>query len=671
MKFKAFWIFFLIVASGLLSSCGSSLPDPDTPCSERSVLFCEDFEGINPQIETSQLVDSTAFDQWWVTSDDDREYLYQDFPQAGRTRNNLIVLASGQYQNGSTSFLYTREIDLSSAARASLSYNLIYRTERNWDGLTVFAVRGGASGAGDPENWILVAPASGYPGRVLMNGVLVPGYSGISPGWIHQEIDLTPLVGSSYILGFYFTADLYENGWGAALDDIILEADRGSIASDTAGLIDLPLDSILLPEDPLISLDLPRANALGQTPCLSGKQEILAESQRAVIKAVSQSEDFYLILHPESGSLCWVKQEDIWIDGETVDLPRLTEKEVVSYAPIMPYRQSPALIDAACRSGIEADLPLRIDAALVEEGEITRLLFMPVLAGDVLPEVFEPRVGKSDEMPDAEAAPCPGGLYWLQQGGASYPCQPDRIQAGRVICQDLALDQGQLSGLELCWRGWDQSQACPPGFYLDPDSEGCVPDDGSSACEPACGDGFLFDPGSGSCLVDRSSAAVTEDPNSCPPGYLFNPAARTCVGSEYSLETNCPLGTYYSPDLGSCLALEEPESCPEGYSMAIGPGYCLPENSQAPILCQNVEVSLPTLEVTVKKASRCLKEPGNPNEIVSSLNPFDKADILGLGADGETLVIINPAYQIPCWAPLDNFYLEKIDLEILAVIPSN
>jgi hypothetical protein len=74
------------------------------------------------------------------------------------------------------------------------------------------------------------------------------------------------------------------------------------------------------------------------------------------------------------------------------------------------------------------------------------------------------------------------------------------------------------------------------------------------------------------------------------------------------------------------------------------------------------------MEVTVKKAARCLKGPDTQNDIVSSLNPFDKADILGVGADGNTLVIVNPTYDIPCWAPLEFFYLDTIDLGILPLI---
>ncbi len=49
--------------------------------------------------------------------------------------------------------------------------------------------------------------------------------------------------------------------------------------------------------------------------------------------------------------------------------------------------------------------------------------------------------------------------------------------------------------------------------------------------------------------------------------------------------------------------------------------------------------------------------------------PFDSVEVLGLGEDGETLVVNNPAYQIPCWAPLDGFYLDKLDLKILPIIP--
>ena len=132
MKAKIKPLILLAILAVVLGGCASSAPDLTTPCAERKALFCEDFEGIDPKIETSQLVDSTAFDQWWIASHDDREYLFADFPQNARTRTNLIVLGTGEYDDGSSSFLYTREIDLRSATQASLSFNLIYRTEKSW-----------------------------------------------------------------------------------------------------------------------------------------------------------------------------------------------------------------------------------------------------------------------------------------------------------------------------------------------------------------------------------------------------------------------------------------------------------------------------------------------------------------------------------------------------------
>ena len=56
------------------------------------------------------------------------------------------------------------------------------------------------------------------------------------------------------------------------------------------------------------------------------------------------------------------------------------------------------------------------------------------------------------------------------------------------------------------------------------------------------------------------------------------------------------------------------------------------------------------------------------DENVSSLKPFDTVEVLGLWESGEMLVVINPAYQIPCWASMADFYLDEIDLSILPVI---
>ncbi|MCJ7734745.1 MAG: immune inhibitor A, partial [Anaerolineales bacterium] len=207
-------IFAILFLGPLLAGCGSPGSDISAPCEEKQVLFCEDFEGISPDLGESQLVSSTAFDQWWGTTDNDQEYLFLDFPVSGRSRTNMILLGDGYYKSQSSSFLYTVEIDLSTSTRADLQYNLIYRTEKHWDGLVVFAVKGGIEGAGSENNWMMLTPRGGYPDTILFNGTIIPGYSGTHPYWIHETIDLDPVLGGKFVVGFYFVADDVLEDWG-------------------------------------------------------------------------------------------------------------------------------------------------------------------------------------------------------------------------------------------------------------------------------------------------------------------------------------------------------------------------------------------------------------------------------------------------------------------------
>jgi hypothetical protein len=84
-----------------------------------------------------------------------------------------------------------------------------------------------------------------------------------------------------------------------------------------------------------------------------------------------------------------------------------------------------------------------------------------------------------------------------------------------------------------------------------------------------------------------------------------------------------------------------------------------------------LEVQFPKTEVTVKESTICWKGPGNNFESVGSLSSFAVVEVLGIGGGkGEYLVIYHSKYKAPCWANLDDFYLDKLNLSILPRIPS-
>jgi len=662
----AIWVLLL----GLVPGCFSRGSDFSVPCEERQALFCEDFEGSDPTLGGNQLVTSTSVDQWWITSDDDQDYLFQGFPFFGRSRSNMILLGGSSYEDRSASFLYTREIDLSSATRASLGFNLIYRTEKHWDGLVVFAITDGIAGVRNPQNWVMLTPQEGYPDSVLLNGSLIPGYSGISSGWIHQEVDLSSYLGQKLILGFYFVSDDYLGEWGIGLDDIVVEANAGDISGQSAGLTDLAIDKLIFPHDSLISPDLPRANPLSEAACLGIGEEIPDLDERAIIKALSESGEHVLVLHPGARSLCWINNEDIWIDGDPTKLPHIAEKALKNYLPISSQSHTPVLVDSGCLTGNESSLPVRIQAALIENGKITTLLFDPILPSGVDTPPIDPRVGSPEKLPALQPDFSPGGELWIGIEGTKTTCLADWNHPGRVICQGLAMDISQSVQFEVCWQGWVDTQSCPIGYFMDPTGTKCVPVDEAFGCSLNCMPGYYLDDQAETCLIDKRDDSLIEDQYACPPGFLFSSLVGRCQGQEYLTETNCPPGTYFVADDSQCVLLGEGDGCPEGYLTLPDSKGCNPVNPSTTHHCMAFDFQIPRSEVTVKEATRCLKGPGNTNEIVSSLKPFDSVEVLGLGEDGETLVVNNPAYQIPCWAPLDDFYLDKLDLEILPIISS-
>ncbi len=668
MNHKLGLVAWLLMILLLAAGCLTQNSDYSLPCEERETLFCEDFEGVDPTLGGSQLVISTASDQWWVTRDDDQDYLFQDFPLGGRSQDNMIVLSGGLYKDQAKSFLYTREIDLGSATQATFGFNVIYKTEKHWDGLVVFAITDGIEGVKDPQKWIMLTPRGGYPDSVLLNGSLVPGFSGSSAGWTHEEIDLAPFLGGKLILGFYFTSDDYLNAWGVGLDDIIVNADAGQVASQMAGLTEHIIKEITPPKDPLISPELPRANPLQDTLCVMTDEEVVNESQRVIIKAISETDERILVLHPQTGSFCWIDQADIWIDGDSATLPKIVEKSRNTYFPVSLLGHTPIASDTACDSGSPNSLPIYLQTALVEEGKITTLFFKPMLPNEEKLTPEDPRVGEDAGYAELDLSRSPGGEIQVNVSGTIHSCLSDWNHPGDIVCQGLAENAAGPLNMEICWQGWDETQACPIGYYIDPFSAACVPVTGAADCSLACDEGYLFVDQIQSCQINMNDDSLGEDLDYCPPGTLVNSSAQRCIGTAYSLDTSCPPGFFYSLDAGACILLDEAENCPEGYQKLSDSEGCIPETPMAPPQCRTFELRFPVSEVTVKESTRCIKDPGNPNEIVSSLKAFDTVEILGVGEGGSWLVVINPDYQIPCWAPLDDFYLDKVDLNIQPVI---
>ncbi|MCJ7733511.1 MAG: hypothetical protein MUP11_03090, partial [Anaerolineales bacterium] len=463
--------------------------------------------------------------------------------------------------------------------------------------------------------------------------------------------------------------------WGIGLDDIVIQADSGEVLKQTGGRIHLENLDIQFPQDTLVSREIPRANAVVDTPCDGPEPVQLQVGQRVFSKAVSDSEQRILILHPESRTLCWVDQNDIWLDGDLGKLPRISDQKIEdTYLPICGYAVIPSLTDPGCLNdknltGNYPDLPYQLQSALVEGGKITTLLFEFANPEEGASIPTDPRIGDPLNSPMISPDGKTGGRFRVNVNGEKAYCGVEADQPGRIICQGLLLDAaGPLMG-DFCWQGWYAYSNCPPDLLLDPVNVQCQTVEEMGTCPLVCPEGYQLDPATSLCAISQSVADLEGKADLCPAGFYLNQAAGCCVGRDYSLETNCPAGYYYSSEMSACLSLPAEGGCPEGLNQHPDSEVCLPETLPVSPRCTPVEIHFPTTMVTVKESTRCLKEPENSTELVSSLKPFSVVEVLGLGEDGETLVINNPVYQIPCWAVMDDFYLEKLDLTILPIIP--
>jgi hypothetical protein len=671
-KRTPFMIFLLGILVLCLPGCLPSIYDTSALCGDREVVYCEDFESLSPLVYTHNL----AGTGWTISLEEILSQSIYELPLEGRSPKYLASIGylSSDYENGSQALLHTEIINLTDASTATLYFNLLYLTEPHWDGLILIATQDHG------ENWIILEPQGGYPDTIQLEGRITPGYSGNKPYWIHEEVDLTTLLGSEVSLGFYFLADRDTAHFGVALDDIVVDADTKGKASSESQIRDFPEVNLVLPQDPLIMTEIPRVNALVNTPCEGEESEILKESQRAFVKAVNETGDRFFVLHPESGNFCWVGQEDVWIDQNDYDLPQLSDQKPEDlFLPICALTRVPVLSDPVCLSGTGSGeketnlLTYQIQSALVEVGKITMVVMDPraSFVEESTREIPDSRVSGMEAIPGVKIDPGqnPGGIISVTINDVKETCTLDKEHPGRVVCDDLSLDAAGPLRVEICWQGWDEGSRCPPGFGANPTGEGCTILPDPDSCTLECPNGYLFSPGDGLCLIKNNLLDEDRTEELCPDGFLVNPEAGCCVPSTAIGLSDCPDGYYYAPATSSCQRMLNEGTCPEGYISQVEPAACILETGTAPPVCAVFEVNFPLPEVTVKKSTRCWKGPGSSYETVSSLKPFTIVEVLGIGEVGEYLVVNNPTYQIPCWVNEDDLYLDKLDLTILPVIP--
>jgi immune inhibitor A len=149
----------------------------------------------------------------------------------------------GGKQDLANAMMTTKEpIDVPAATAVTLTFDLVYDIEPEWDFLWVQVSEDGETWetitntnmicTHDPD-WI--GRLYGFPDDLCGAGIY--GFSGHNPGWPNPEaevIDLTPYAGKSIYLRFWYMTDWATTYSGAFLDSVVVETDGGVVFSDDA-----------------------------------------------------------------------------------------------------------------------------------------------------------------------------------------------------------------------------------------------------------------------------------------------------------------------------------------------------------------------------------------------------------------------------------------------------
>jgi len=167
-----------------------------------------------------------------------------------------------QYATSAIYYMYTPDIDLTTACEATLTCMLDYDTEvpsanppfDGWDVATIQISTDGWATKGfleDPTNPYNVTIAfAGWANTSLPADTLsYPGWGGPSPaGWFAGTFDLTPYIGEIVQIRFTLASDPYSVAQGFWVDNLDIEADGTIIFSDYD-------ETNLIPDPPVVVLE--------------------------------------------------------------------------------------------------------------------------------------------------------------------------------------------------------------------------------------------------------------------------------------------------------------------------------------------------------------------------------------------------------------------------------
>lgn len=119
------------------------------------------------------------------------------------------------YAAESTMSQLTRPINLEGVSSATLTFDLWYRTEQNYDWMGVLV------SVDDGATW---KPLSGEAMRFANEDIPIDHYSGFSNGWLAEQIDLSAYTGNEILLRFQYITDGTFTYDGVLIDNLAIES---------------------------------------------------------------------------------------------------------------------------------------------------------------------------------------------------------------------------------------------------------------------------------------------------------------------------------------------------------------------------------------------------------------------------------------------------------------
>lgn len=126
----------------------------------------------------------------------------------------------------------TAKVDLTNKKSASLSYNIWYKIEENWDAGFVQVSRDGTTwtSLSTPNTVNDFGNPEAYPS--ILNSF--PAYTGSSNGWLSENIDLSAYAGSQIYIRFRYATDWGSELAGMFVDNVNVTADGTTVLSEGA-----------------------------------------------------------------------------------------------------------------------------------------------------------------------------------------------------------------------------------------------------------------------------------------------------------------------------------------------------------------------------------------------------------------------------------------------------